>query len=102
MASPPDRDPVGRRPPPPSSLARLRPVVLVFEDANDARALASGILLHLHQDRKTLRKGSPRLRLRFERQQLAIVAVDIAPDALVVLDFDLEHGFSSVVAKALS
>src|SRR5664279_69105 len=69
----------------------LRPIVLVLEDANDARALAAGVLLHLDQDRKALGQRRARLVFLLERQQLAVVAVDIGPDALVVLDLDLEH-----------
>src|SRR5690349_7992398 len=78
--------------PPRSLLLLLRPVVLVLEDADHARALAATVLLHLEQDRIALRERRARLVFLFVGEELAVLAVRVVPDALVVLVLDLEHG----------
>ena len=69
----------------------LWPIVVVLEDAYDPRVLAAGVLFHLHEYGKTLGQCGARGVLRLEGQHAAVVAADIAPDASVVFNFDLEH-----------
>ena len=71
----------------------LPPRIFVFENPHHARALTAGVFLHLHEHGKTLRKRGARCALVVEQQDFVVGAANIAPDAGVVLNFDLElHG----------
>jgi hypothetical protein len=69
----------------------LGPTVIVLEDAYDAGPFAAGVLFHLDEYRKALREcGACRI-LRVEGKHFAVFASDVAPDASVVFNLDLEH-----------
>ena len=72
------------------ALVGSAPGVLVLENPNHARAFAAGVFLHLHEHRKPLRQCGARGTFVVEHQDLAVVTAYIAPDAGIVLDFDLE------------
>src|SRR2546427_6104589 len=68
----------------------LRPVVVVFEDPDHARAFPARVFLHPHQHRITFGKRRARRTLVVEDQEFSVRAVDVAPHAGFVLDFNLE------------
>src|SRR5438046_589177 len=70
----------------------LRPIVVVLEDAYDARTLAAGVLFHFHEHGIALGQGGPRGFLRLEGQHATIVGPDIGPDPFAIFHFNLEHG----------
>src|SRR4029078_12869102 len=80
-------------------LLAFRPVVLVLENADHTSALAAAVLLHLEQDRISFGELGARRVLVVEHEELAVLAVHVVPESLVVLVLDLEAHGGLVIAN---